>query len=508
MNCFKNIVALCGLMCLSTTATVGQLKINYSLETAAALATGDHTPFWQVNHTWGVQSLASNNVYLRQGAFVEQQINRDWSWSAGLDFVAASVSTYGKSWIQQLYLHANWKIIGVEIGSRENYLSLFNPDLSSGDLAKSNNARPIPVIKAGFPDYVLIPFTKGNLFIKGEVGYGKYLDTDYLAQQAIPFHRNYVGGIYAHNKAIFFRFGDIEHRHRQQFTLSCTNDAQWGGIIYKANPDGSYDVLPQSKNLIDGAVRITLGVGGGETPQDQSFIFGSSWGSYSLKYDRLIGNRGRQISAYLNHFFEDGSGMGFINLPDNLYGLEYTGVAGEWISAVVAEVLYTKHQSGATMNNALGREGSYTPPSSDNKYRTDGSDNYYNNGDYCNGVSHFGKPLGNPLLLAPEYNTDGYIGFAGNRVMALHLAIEGYLQAEWQYRLLFSTGRNWGTFYIPFSQIKSGWATGATIMYNPKKIAGLSMQIAVACDEGDFFGGNTLGGKFTIIKKGIISQWN
>jgi hypothetical protein len=133
-----------------------------------------------------------------------------------------------------------------------------------------------------------------------------------------------------------------------------------------------------------------------------------------------------------------------------------------------------------------------------------GNDNYYYNADYSQGPSHFGKTLGTPLFLSPEYNADGMISFKSNRIIAFHLGLEGYLYPTLQYRLLLTTGQSWGRYREPFTAVKKGFASQLELIYNPTQIKDLEAKLSLGYDNDEFFGGDTFGGGITLIKRGII----
>ncbi|MDR0543223.1 MAG: capsule assembly Wzi family protein [Dysgonamonadaceae bacterium] len=485
-----------------------QMQTSYKAETFGSAATGEHTPFWMVNHNWGTVSAEANNFYLRGGVFHEQKLNKDWSFDAGIDVIAGNKANYGKAWIQQLYGRINWKIFRLDAGMRENYTALFDPYLSSGDMTQSNNARPLPQIWAGIPEFWLVPYTRGQFFVKGEVSVGKYLDGQWQENTARPYYRSYVQNVLSHHKSIYFRFGDMKNRHKQQFTVGMTQDAQWGGdfytTTYSLNADGEwqkqYDYFAKKHGLREFiAICLAQGGEGGVSAMDRSFISGSHWGSYILKYDYKW-SENIFLSAYLQHFFEDGTGMGWFNYPDNLYGLSFHSKEKTWLSGAVAEVLYTKHQSGP-IHIATDLDAEHYD---DYFFYSTGNDNYYNNEEYRQGPSHFGKSMGTPLLLSPEYNNDGSLNFQNNRVIAFHLGAEGYLYPSLQYRLLLTHGQGWGRFYHPFTSVKKGFASQLEVIYTCQKFEGLSAKLSIGCDTGEFFGGKTFGGGISIRKEGRL----
>jgi hypothetical protein len=471
------------------------------VETAGVVATGEHTPFWQINRQWGSVPVDANNLYVKGGVFHAQSLPGGWSAEAGVDVAAANASASGNIWIQQLYARLNLTIWRLDVGMREDYASSLNARLSSGDFVKSNNARPIPEIKISLPEYLPVPYTKGNMYFKGDFSVGYYLDSRWKENTARPRNRDYTTDILSHRKSVYFRFGNIADRNRLQFTVEMDHAAQWGGKLYQYR-DRQYVVIRQPQG-IDDFIRMVVAKEGsaGASAADNAYVAGSQWGGYLFRFDYKLAAQ-RRLSIYTNHFFDDGSGMVFENYRDGLFGAEYKTGDRSLLSGVVFEYIYTKQQTGPIHHN-IGMDDEHR----DRLIKKgNGNDNYYNNTDYVQGPSHFGQSLGSPLLLAPIYNTDGRINFKSSRIIAFHLGVEGYLHPSLQYRLLLTGGQSWGSYYVPFLSVKKGVASLLELIYTPARANGFDIRLSAGCDNGEFFGGGTFGGSLTLRKQGIIYE--
>ena len=481
-----------------------QLQTTYRAETFGSVATGENTPFWMLYHNWGMVPLDADNFYVRGGVFHQQTINKDWSFNAGFDLAGSSPHAYSNNvWVQQLYGEVNWKSLRLNIGAKEDYISLLNPYLSSGDFALSNNARPLPEIKGSIPEFILVPYTKGNMYIKGHFAVGYYLDGKWQEETARPHNRNYTKDILSHHKSIYFRFGNIEKKNKLQFTLGLNHQAQWGGELYKyqyvkETKQREYVVQNQPQGL-DDLFRVAIAKEGSPSSSgaDTAYVAGSSIGAYLFKFDYRLKNN-TVLSLYKQHFFEDGSGLGFENYRDGLYGFEYKSQKKSALSGVVFEYIYTKHQGGPIHLQMLPEFDPGFPN------RADGNDSYYNNCDYLQGPTYFGRTKGTPLFLSPEYNKDGNINFKSSRIISWHLGVEGYLLPTLQYRLLATTGQSWGLYYFPFTSVKKGFASGLDLIYSCPKVQDLDLKLSLGFNKGDFFSSDTFGGGITIAKRGII----
>ncbi len=138
-------------VCVSGIGSGVSQNVSSYTEFSTNLHTGDHTPLWQVSKQQGLSSL-KNNAYLRGATTIHGNL-RKWQYEAGADLVVATGFT-SKVVIQQLYGDFRYKSWGIYAGSKEIHSPLLNPELSSGGLTWSGNARPIPQIGGGLVDYL------------------------------------------------------------------------------------------------------------------------------------------------------------------------------------------------------------------------------------------------------------------------------------------------------------------------------------------------------------------
>lgn len=475
-------------------------SLSYKLETFGSLSTGDNTPFWMQYHNWGMVPLDANNGYVRGSAFYDQKINNDWSLNAGLDVAASTPHSYSTVWIQQLYGELDWKIFRLRIGSKEDYNSFLDPNLSSGDFVVSNNSRPIPEIRAGIPEFIPFPKSGVNFYIKGNFSIGKFLDSKWQEETATAYNRNYTEDAYSHYKSIYFRIGNLQKKP-YQFTFGMNHQAMWGGTIYKYDTNNNEYVKVDQPQGFSDFLRVVIAKegGGSSSNTDKLYVAGSQWGSYIFKYDYRLKNAD-VVSAYLHHFFDDGSGMTFENYRDNMLGVQYKSEKKQWISNAVFEYIYTRQQTGAVhFNLKMDEDHKHLRP------KGNGNDNYYNNVEYIQGPSHFGRTMGTPLFLSPEYNDDGRLNFKGSRIIAFHIGLGGYITNDLSYRFLATQGRNWGRYYVPFTEVKSGFATNLDLMYNNPKLKDWDFKLSVGYNTGEFFGDDAFGVGVTVAKRGFIN---
>jgi len=391
--------------------------------------------------------------------------------------------------------------VRLNIGAKEDYSSIYDEYLSSGDFDKSNNTRPHPEVKFSLPDFILLPYTNDNLYLRADFSMGKFMDGDWQEDFARPYNRHYTKDVLSHNKSVYFRWGNTKKTdNKWQLTAGIDHQAQWGGKLYRYNAEtNEYDVHKQPQDF-DGLFRVLTVKEGGEKASgaDQAFVAGSHVGSYHLKFDYKLKNMSH-ISAYIQHFFEDGSGMALKNYQDMLLGVQYKSGKKQLLSNVLFEYVYTKNQTGPIHFN-LGLDDDHKNLHS----KGTGNDDYYNNYDYVQGRSYYGRSLGTALFLSPEYNEDGRLNFKSNRIVSFHLGLEGYFSQDLGYRLLATTGQSWGRYYVPYLSVHDGFASNLDLMYSCPKAKGLDLKLSVGYNTGDFFGDDAFGAGITITKRGVI----
>ncbi|MBP1619142.1 MAG: hypothetical protein H6Q14_2969 [Bacteroidetes bacterium] len=446
-------------------------NVTYRLETFGSYSTGDQTPFWMVSHSWGVVPLSNNSLYLKAGSFYDQTLSSDLSYNIGLDLVAVSkVPNRNSYWIQQAYAEIKWKSLAFSIGSREQYESaIVNQNLSSGDMVYSNNARPNPEVKISIPKFTPIPYSRNRLYIKGDFAIGKYLDGDFLEKTAMPLNQSFVKNPLSHHKSLYLRLGDIQWTpNAVQWTIGVNDYAQWSGDNYRYKNGEWTNPVSASKNFFDVLI-----------PSNE-YQSGSHLASYNFRVDYGRNYADEVYSFYAQHFIEAKDDIFFKNYRDMLVGLEYKSLRKKFLSGLVLEYLYTKNQ------------------------RANHKSNYYNQPAHQQGSSYYGRGLGNPLLLSPEYNEDGSIGFKSNRISAMHVGLEGHIDNNLQYSFLATYGTSDGTYKKPYTDEKTGIASLLGVTYNYPKIIGLSFKCSVAYNNGEFFGTDTFGAGLTIRMAGKL----
>ncbi|MDR0537261.1 MAG: capsule assembly Wzi family protein [Tannerellaceae bacterium] len=486
----KTIIIICIAATLSILTVAAQTttenELAYRAEMQGTAADG-YTPFWMVSNRYGLVPLEASNSYLSAGGFYSGR-KGNFRWGAGID-MALVEPRYKSVLLRQVYGEAAFRGLHLMIGSKEEYVSLWDRELSSGDMVLSANARPIPQIRLSIPDYVGV-LGAGWLQMRGAFVAGRSFDKDYL-RYAVNGNVTYVDDILWHYKSLHFRFKDRQASFPLSFELGFQHGAQWGGT--STNPR----IGKQPQSLSD-YIRVIFGMSGDEqaTVSDQINVLGNQYGSYDLR----LGYSASDWAAHVYHqrYFEDKSGMEFINGLDGLWGVQLDAPAAfPWIRKAVFEILETRHQTGPFHfiefdHNAHPGIGG-------------GNDNYYNNGEYSTGLSYFNRSVGSPLLSSPEYNDNEVLGFPDTRVHNLHFAVSGDISGEFSYRLLLTSMETWGSHHRPYLNTKTGISGLCEVSYRPARLKGWTFTAMLAGDKGDYLRKKGVGGGLIISKRGILA---
>lgn len=462
----------------------------YKAELFGSAATGDYTPFWITSNQYGVVPLSSNNGYGRVGVFHNQSFGKGFRWSAGLD-VLATAPRHKNFHIQQIYASLGYKCLEMTLGSKEQYESLLDRLMSSGDIMQSANARPMPEFHLAVPEFTVIPLTKGWLQFKANFSVGRTFDDGYLAEFT-QGKQTYVDNVLWHKKALYIQLKDTRNGFPLSAYIGVQHVAQWGGT----STDPKIGEQPHSFNDF---IRVFFGSEGGSdaTQSDQINVLGSHHIGYNfaLAYEA----KNWTLKGYHQHISYDKSGMEFYNGFDGLWGLQLDLNKNKWLNKVIFEYFTTMNQSGPFHYIIFDHDK--------HPGRGGGGDDYYNNGEYVGGMSYFNRGTGSPLIPSPEYNIDGKLGFRSNRVKDWHIGFAGDISNNVSYRIFCTIMQSYGTAYQPFLKRKDGVSLLADITYTHPKLEGWKFGGSIGADTGDVFGNSSTGFSIKVSKQGLLKKW-
>lgn len=461
--------------------------IRYEVKSEATFSGGDYAPFWLTSNRHGLSSVNNNNGYLRTGIFRPLEADKKFSYALGLDIAAAYQFT-SVFVVQQAYADLKYSFLNLSIGSKEYNPELKNERLSTGGMALSNNARPIPQVRVSIPNYVTIPGTRELFAVKAHLAYGRFTDDNWQRNFATPGSK-YTEKILYHSKAIYAKIGN-EQKFPLVFEGGLEMAAQFGGNSY--NPLRNYPFIDMPNGVKDYFKVFIPLEGDDDTPKgEQDNVYGNHLGSWNFSLSYKFPEW--KVRGYYEHHFDDHSMMfGEYGWKDCLAGMELTLPKNPFIENIVYEYIITKDQSGPIYYD-------HTEQIPD---QVSAVDDYYNHYIYT-GWHHWGMAVGNPMLTSPIYNKDGKIIFKNNRVQGHHIGISGQPSRETDYRILLSHSRNWGTYDNPFYEIEKNTSVLFELGYRPAKLPGWKFSASFAFDRGDLIGNNT-GGMISVRKTGTL----
>lgn len=488
--------------------------LNYNTEFSATLSSGDHAPFWLTSNRHGLSSIERNSTYVRASLIRDVRNDSAYKWKLGYgaDFVLAGNFT-STLFVQQLYAELQYRAVELSVGAKERPMEMKNNSLSTGSQTLGINARPVPQVRIGLPEYWKVPLTRGWLQIKGHIAYGMMTDDrwqhDFTHRQS-----RYADHVLYHSKAGYLRIFNEDYDYPLSLEAGLEMAALFGGTTWRRYNG----VMTEMSNETGAKAFWHAFVPGGSDTYEKDAAFnnveGNQLGSWMLRvnYDK----RNWRLSLYIDHFFEDHSGMfhldydgyGFgsewntrkerryllYGFKDMMLGAELNLKKGTWLRDIVAEYIYTKYQSGPIYHD-------HNPSISDH---IGGNDNYYNHLLYP-GWQHWGQVIGNPLFRSPIYNEDGNIEVENNRFMAFHLAFSGRPVPQLDYRVLGTWQEGFGSYKRPFTKSRRQLSllAEANYAFDTRLLRGWSVGMALGYDHGTIVG-NNFGTMFNIRKTGIL----
>ena len=482
--------------------------INFHMGIIMNAGNSELAPYYIASNNWGAITQQYSTL-LDAGLFHYMTIHPDRiSWGAGLQIMGGYASSAGyeqydgngqfnvrqqhpaRLWIQQAYVEGKYRSIFAVAGQRCKQSPIVNGRLSSGDLVWSTNSRPPVGLRAGFIDFQDIPFTKGWVQIKGEFGYFRQLDDKWLENHYNYYNHFITTGTWLHYKSLHFR---TNPNQPVVFIIGAQSACQFGGTA-KYYKDGQLDHTVKMKADAKAFWRTFIAGSGGNSAGD-SFVEGNHLGTWDIALEYNL-NDGKQLRAYTQWLWEDGSGIGKMNGFDGLWGLEYRNAVGQpLIEGAVIEYIDFTNQSGPIHWTPNDRPG--TPISG----HSSGADDYYNNYIY-NGYQSRGMSIGSPFVKSPLYNLDGYMRYRDNVLRGFHIGLKGYLASDWRYRLLGSYRKAWGTPLLPRVGSVDDFSMALDVQYHPEyKLKGWVLNATVAMDHGKLYG-NNWGGMLGITYRG------
>lgn len=383
-----------------------------------ALIHGEENSFW---------SHSNNNGLVDKGTWLLGTVNTEYStylsehsrlaFGGGIYYALNQDQEDGAA-INQYYGVYELYNFGLTLGAKQRPLKRMGLSSVGGDILWSNNARPVPGIEVA----TIIPLKISNV-ISLDGAFGHYFLND----------DRYVDKPRLHYKHLTFNFNTSKN---SVFSLGIHHYAQWGG--------NSPNLGPQPDGLKD-YLRIVFGLSGTtySSMGDQINALGNHIGSYHLDYKYNFRDS-QQLHLYYQTIFEDTSGREWQNFPDGVWGAFWSAPKNKYVQGLLYEYQHTLSQSGYAVNR--------------------GSDNYFSNGTYRSGWTHFGKVIGTPFITPNEEVT----AIINNTYAAHHIGITGEL-SKIGYMVKGSYVENRGRHRNPWDPTHKNIYTYLSLNYQPSE---------------------------------------
>lgn len=503
MNRYLSII----LVALVSVSSVYAYELNWEASTTINAGTGPFAPSLIMSNRAGTITQ-SKGIYQRAGIYRALDSEKRFSYSFGIDGYVQGVSSVDyEKWnsserefhmiarrpsvlaLQQLYGLIKYRSIYLMAGMKEHDRTFVDNSLSSGDLTISNNARPIPQVKAGFYDFVNIPFTKGWVQIIGDISYGKFMDSRWTEKHYNYYNSFITTDVWFHYKRLYFRTNPEE---RFVATFGMQHAAQFNGkwSVYKR---GECIETHKPRHLLRSFLDVFIQsqYNNSEVAGEALNFIGNHLGSWDVKFDYRLRNNDK-VSFYVMKPWEDGTGIGWQNGFDGVWGLAYKSSSDKsLVKDVVVEYLDFTNQSGPFLYE----------PSENISSNPTGGDDYYNNFMY-NGWTNYGMGVGSPVLKSTIYNTDGYLMYLDNALRGFHFGVDGRIgHVDW--KLLLSWKQSKGAHYHPRVEKVQSTSVMMSGKYLIPKIEGLSIEAQIGFDAGNLYPG-CFGSLISLSYKGKI----
>ena len=436
-------------------------SVRYYFKTSSVIGLDGYGSHYLNANRWGVYADERQNIVQQLGFVLPYQYKKlELELGAELLLRNSSKNPYlypnkdFSSYFQQAYLQLNYGQLKFLLGVKQEKSDDYGGDLSTGSLARSSNARPLPQIAAGFKDFVGVPFTQDYVQIKGWLSHA-WLEND-----------RYVSNAYLHEKNAYIRLGDPLP---VSLEMGFQHFAQWGGT--SSNP--KLGKLPGS---VKDFLKYVIMPNGVENAPDELSNETNALGNHLGTIDLAVNIKTKPFNFqfYIQKPFEDGNNVGvnkffqkFWNNKDFRLGFHLKNKNEKsLLSGVLFEFVKTDYQGGPGVSDPprTGEKDADGFPTYEedpdgtkynNGYAYGGRDNNYNNSIYQSGWTHHGQIMGTPLFSTKRqlsrFYEDGHEALYGStilntRIRAVHLGIEGNLHPRMAYRFMATYSENYGSY--------------------------------------------------------------
>lgn len=335
---------------------------------------------------------------------------------------------------RDLYLQFKNPWLHVILGAKKDSLRAQGLSSTNKDFLRSGNTRPLSGVLLEAPE----PLKLSDIF-----------SVDWAIAHYQLNDDRYVANVRLHYKRLAL---ETKLNPNNRITAQISHYAQWAGN----SPD-----LGKLPSDFKAFASVFFAKGSSGIPTEADNALGSHLGSYLLDYQRETSSG--VLSVYHEHPFEDGSGSGWANIPDGVWGIHFQAKEYPVLSGVLYEYVHTKNQS----NN------SYSGP-----------DNYFNNGIYRSGWSYEKLIIGLPFFIYdPSLEIDIETQpIVSNRIQLHHLGLTGWW-GKLQWMLKSSYVVHSGTYNIPFAQARRLWYNFLSVAYSSTSYGKIEVMLGLDVEK-------------------------
>lgn len=404
-----------------------QNPFQISVSNTTLVATDSILPFWFIANQHGKIRYSGSFLNISE-VNVGQTYNNKPESKLGYTWGGNLVAAFGKTNYYQL----NQAFAGISLNGWEIKGGMFYDEIrfaglstTNGNIARSQNARPVPMVRFSTLGYKPVPFLQNWLSFKGEYDEGFLND------------ERYVEGAHLHHKSLYLK---IHPASSWNIQVGFEHFVMWGGTSRNEN----IGELPEGWNAY---WHYVFALPGNEdfSKDDQLNSSGNQLGTYQLEVVKDFSKM--KMTFYLSHPFEDNSGLIWRNWPDNLLGL-HVNIKNEnnLITDVVYEFTNTRQQSI--------KDSIYSWDENSGKWKMNEYDNYYNHDFYSSGFTYQQQVMSSPLFY-PVIKSDGIsMGIKSGRFFAHHIGIRGNLSENVRWKGMLTYIQHLGTYYNPYTQMQ------------------------------------------------------
>lgn len=426
----------------------------------------DRTPFWLQANRWGLYTDSPLQGSLGVEGSLDYDFGEHWNVEILGDVDRFMDDDGTEVRLRYGYGALSWRAFEIKGGSFPQIVGILpDPELSSGSMSVSGNARPLPKVQFSMPEWTVIPFTNETLEIQGGIAHGWFLG-----------ERAQTGAL-LHEKWGYGRFGA---RDGSKIYVGLVHHGMWGGEAQE----------PTFENY------RTIFFGGGAAPESgQVGPAGNGLGIWDIGIEMPLERA--TVHLYHHHYWELKQSLRWENGLDGVRGLAIDFYHDRWWpDRFVIESIYTKFQGGPYhFFDQMLSDAGITQEPVNNVTPGTGLQQYYQHYLYANGWTHQGRIIGTPLFVTQGEAED--LRIASNRVNSWHYAFGGDVGDRYRYRFKFTQATHSPTIigarqYAQVSLVPEGERYRQWTMYAGAEIDrvfadNLALSFGFGADFGDVY---------------------